>query len=75
MALMKTWPASSSLTKRDCSRVLLVQTLAPKPKFVSLASRIASSISETMNTDATGPNSSSRYAGESAGMSMRTVGG
>ena len=51
-----------------------VHTLLPRPKTVSFATPIASSTSATRNTEATGPNSSSRYAGESFGMSTRTVG-
>src|SRR6267154_254066 len=74
MRLMNTIPDSKSSIKRGRSRGSSVHALAPKPKRLSLAMRMASSTSLARNTLATGPNNSSLYAGESSGMSVSTVG-
>src|SRR6266481_2843647 len=74
IALMKTIPLSKSDVKSFCSSGLLVHALAARPNVVSFATPIASAASRTRKIDATGPNTSSRYAGESFGTSTRTVG-
>src|ERR1039458_4245525 len=52
-------PASSSLMNLSVSAGSFVHALAPSPKRLSLAIWIASSISLTRKTDATGPKNSS----------------
>jgi hypothetical protein len=74
MALMKTQPASISSMNRSCSAASFVQAEAPRPKVVSLAVAIASSMFFTRKSIATGPNTSSLYAGEFLGMLASTVG-
>src|SRR5438477_10493989 len=74
IALMKTIPVSKSEAKSFCSSGSLVHALEPRPNVVSFASSIASCASRTRKMDATGPNTSSRYAGESFGTLTRTVG-
>ena len=74
MRFTKTMPESISLMKRSRSWSSLVQTLAPRPKRVSLAMRMASLIFLARNRFATGPKNSSEYAGEFFGISDRTVG-
>jgi signal transduction histidine kinase len=74
MAFTNTRPLSISSAKRSRSAASFVHTLAPRPKRVSLASRMAASGSGARNSMATGPKSSSRYAGLSPGTSVRTVG-
>ena len=59
MALMKTMPASSSRSNRARSASVPGQALAPSPKGLSLATLIASSMSLTRNSSATGPKISS----------------
>ncbi len=54
-----TIPESNSSTKRLRSAGSFVQTLLPRPKMVSFATRIASSRSATRKMGATGPKSSS----------------
>ena len=60
MLLMMTIPTSSSLVNRSRSPAPPVETLAPRPKRVSLAKWISCSISVTRNNEATGPKNSSR---------------
>jgi iron complex outermembrane receptor protein len=74
IALMKTIPASSSDANSFFSSRSLVHALAPRPNVVSFASSTAAWTSPTWKTAATGPKTSSRYAGESFGTSTRTVG-
>ena len=74
MPLIKTEPASISSMKRARSFSSFVHAAEPSPKVVAFASSIASSIVLTRNSEATGPKISSRYAGESFGMSASTVG-
>src|SRR5438874_13010156 len=74
IALTKTIPASSSDTNSSCSLRSFVQALAPSPKVVAFAISTASAASRTRKNDATGPKTSSQYAGESIATSARTVG-
>ena len=75
MPLMNVAPASTSSMKRACSAASFVQAAEPSPKSESFASAIASSRSFTRKSSATGPNTSSRYAGALGGMSASSVGG
>ena len=74
MRLMNTMPDSSSLMKRSRSASSFVHALAPNPKRLSFAMRMASLTSFARKMLATGPNNSSRYAGEFLGMFVNTVG-
>src|SRR5437762_6013105 len=74
IALMKTIPAASSDANRSCSVRLFVHALAPRPKVVAFAISTASATLRTRKNDATGPKTSSQYAGESIATSARTVG-
>ena len=74
MALMNTIPASISSTNRFRSAGSVVHALAPSPNGESLASRMASSTFRARNRRATGPNTSSWYAGESGVTPVSTVG-
>jgi hypothetical protein len=71
----KVEPASSFLATRSPRFISFVNTAAPKPKMVSLAIRTASSSSLAPMIAATGPKSSSSYAGMPGFTSTRTVGG
>src|SRR6266513_1614709 len=64
IALMKTIPLSNSDAKSFCSLRSLVHALEPRPNVVSFASSRAASASPTRKTAATGPKTSSRYAGD-----------
>lgn len=61
MPLTKTAPASRPLMSRSCSAGSFVQALDPSPKAVELATSMASSMSATRYSPATGPNVSSAY--------------
>src|SRR6266487_1420891 len=72
---MNTIPAARSRISLRCSSWSLVQTFAPSPNSVPLATAIAASISGTRYRAATGPKTSSRCTRICAVMSASTVGG
>src|ERR1035441_6332543 len=72
--LTNTMPASMRLATRLPRAISLVKTDPPNPKSESLASATASSSLLTRNRSATGPKSSSRYAGLPGLMFARIVG-
>ena len=71
---MNTIPASNSLMNRSRSLASLVHALAPSPKLLSLAMRMASPTYFARNTLATVPKSTSFCAGDPWGMFVSTVG-
>src|ERR1035441_3557235 len=72
--LTNTMPASMRLATRLPRAISLVKTDPPNPKSESLASATASSSLLTRNRSATGPKSSSLYAGLPGLMFARIVG-
>ena len=74
-ALTKQAPAAMRRAIASPRARSVVQTLAPRPKAVSFATRTASSSSRTRRMLATGPNSSSSYAGIPGATASSTVAG